>query len=174
MTGCATPQKGLLERTSSYVLYDLPTGTVMQAAAEVLGERGYTLLPSTDPRLLHTPWKVDGNFDMGSRWSRLYIESRPRPDGRVRVRAYELYASTYGRTQLLPAMPADQAYAPDEQSHTTPTVLIASEPSLPIHSSRPVMRRNLELEWAILERLNPQFAGRVKEQVDRYVAQGGH
>ncbi|MCE9669608.1 hypothetical protein LY474_17575 [Myxococcus stipitatus] len=175
MTGCATPQKVLLEQTSSYVVYDLPTGTVMKAAEEVLGERGYALLPSKDPRFVHTPWKVDGNFDMGSRWSRLYVEAQPRPDGRLRVRAYELYASTYGgRSQLLPAMPADQNYAPDEVPNNGPTVLLAAEPTLPMRSSRPVMRRNQELEWAILERLNPEFAGHVKEQVDLYVARAAH
>lgn len=72
MTGCAgSPRKTLLERTSSYVVYDLPAQQVMDAAEKVLGARGYALLPSTDPLFLHTPWKVTGNCDVwsGPSWS---------------------------------------------------------------------------------------------------------
>ncbi|MFP2911652.1 hypothetical protein ACLESD_42825 [Pyxidicoccus sp. 3LFB2] len=172
MTGCASsPRKTLLERTSSYVVYDLPAQQVMDAAEELLGERGYALLPSTDPLFLHTPWKVTGNFDVWSAWSRRYIEGRKLPDGRFVVRAYEMAANTPARTQLLPGFASTAPATPDEQPNTTPTVLLAVEPVLG-RSARPVIRRDLELEWAIMERVNPDFAGRVKAQVDVYLAQG--
>ncbi len=170
LTGCASnPRKTLLERTGSYVVYDLPAQQVMDAAEEVLGERGYALLPSTDPLFLHTPWKVSGNFDVWSAWSRRYVEGRVLADGRFVVRAYEMAANTPARTQVLPGPPSSVPTAPDEQPNTTPVVLLASEPVLG-RSARPVIRRDLELEWAIMERLNPDFAQRVKEQVDVYLA----
>ena len=52
----------------------------------------------------------------------------------------------------------------------SPTVILAAEPVMG-RSARPVIRRDLAFEWAIMERLNPEFAGRVKEQVDYYLAQ---
>ncbi|WP_164007234.1 hypothetical protein [Pyxidicoccus trucidator] len=172
MTGCASsPRKTLMERTSSYVVYDLPAQQVMDAAEEVLGERGYALLPSTDPLLLQTPWKVSGNFDVWSAWSRRYVEGRKRADGRIVVRAFEVAANVPARTQLLPGMASSVSGTPEDKQNTTPTIILATEPVL-VRSARPVLRRDLELEWAIMERLNPEFAGRVKEQVDDYLAQG--
>lgn len=174
-TGCAGPQvqrKQLLERTGSYVVYDLPAQTVMDAAEAELSERGYSLLPSTDPLFLHTPWKVRGNFDVFTDWSRVYVEGRKLADGRLVVRAYRMAANVPARTQLLPGFSASARTNPDEQPNTTPTVLLATEPVLGRYSTRPIIRRELELEWAIMERVNPEFAGRVKEQVDVYLAQG--
>lgn len=172
MTGCASsPRKTLLERTSSYVVYDLPAQQVMDAAEAELSARGYALLPSTDPLFLQTPWKVTGNFDVWSAWSRRYIEGHKLADGRFIVRAYEMAANTPARTQLLPGLGSSVPAAPEEQPNTTPTVLLAAEPVLG-RSARPVIRRDLELEWAIMERVNPEFAGRVKEQIDVYLAQG--
>jgi hypothetical protein len=171
ITGCAgSPRKTLLERTGSLVVYDLPAQQVMAAAEEELGARGYALLPSTDPYFLQTPWKVSGNFDVFSAWSRRYVEGHKLPDGRFVVRAYEMAANTPARTQLLPGFPATAHVAPDEQPNTTPTVLLATDPVMG-RSARPVIRRDLAFEWAIMERLNPEFAGRVKEQVDVYLAQ---
>jgi hypothetical protein len=43
----------------------------------------------------------------------------------------------------------------------------------PNTTTRPVIRRDLELEWALMERLNPDFAGRVKTPVDVYLAGEG-
>jgi len=168
--GCASPQKVLLERTSSLVVYDLPAMEVMKAAEQVLADRGYDLLPSTDPYFLQTPWKVTGSFDLGTRWSRLYVEGRVRADGRFSVRAYEMAATTFARSQALPGLVHTGYGSVDDTPNTTPTVLVGTEPSLQTRSARPNLRRLLELEWSILERVNPDFAGRVKEQVDLYVA----
>jgi hypothetical protein len=171
MTGCASsPRKTLLERTSSYVVYDLPAQQVMRAAEEELSARGYALLPSTDPLFLHTPWKVTGNFDVWSAWSRRYVEGHKLPDGRFVVRAYEMAANTPARTQLLPGLAISVPTAKEDQPNTNPTVLLADEPVLG-RSARPVIQRDLAFEWAIMERLNPEFAGRVKEQIDYYLAQ---
>lgn len=171
VTGCAgNPRKTLLERTSSYVVYDLPAQQVMQAAEEELGARGYALLPSTDPNFLQTPWKVSGNFDVYTAWSRRYVEGHKLPDGRFVVRAYEMAANMPARTQLqLEGIMTSSPTAPEEQPNTTPTVLLSTEPVL-VRSAHPGIRRDLAFEWAIMERLNPEFAGRVKEQVDYYVA----
>ncbi|WP_246137136.1 MULTISPECIES: hypothetical protein [Myxococcus] len=168
--GCAAPQKVLLERTSSLVVYDLPAMEVMKAAEKVIADRGYDLLPSTDPYFLQTPWKVTGSFDIGTRWSRLYVEGHIRADGRFSVRAYEMAATTFGRTQALPGLVHTGYDTVHNTPNATPAALVGTEPEMQTRSARPNIRRLLELEWNILERLNPEFAGRVKEQVDFYVA----
>jgi hypothetical protein len=141
----------------------------MRAAEEELSARGYSLLPSTDPYFLQTPWKVSGNFDVYTAWSRRYVEGHKLPDGRFVVRAYETAANMSARTQLLPGFQATVHVTPEEQPNTTPTVLLATEPVL-VRSAHPAIRRDLDFEWAIMARVNPEFAGRVKEQVDYYVA----
>ncbi|WP_240356723.1 hypothetical protein [Myxococcus eversor] len=168
--GCASPRKVLLERTSSLVVYDLPAMEVMKAAEKVIADRGYDLLPSTDPYFLQTPWKVTGNFDLGARWSRLYVEGRVRADGRFSVRAYEMAATTFARTQSLPTLRYTGHGTVDDTPNATPAVLVGTEPAMQTRSARPNIRRLLELEWSILERINPDFAGSVKDQVDLYVA----
>ncbi|MCP3138766.1 hypothetical protein [Pyxidicoccus xibeiensis] len=172
VTGCASsPKKELLERTSSYVVYDLPSQQVMDAAEKELSERGYSLLPSTDPLFLHTPWKVRGNHDVFTDWSRVYVEGRKLADGRLVVRAYRMAVNVHARTQLLPGFSSSSESSPEDKPNTTPTVLLATEPVLGRYSTRPAIRRDLELEWAIMERVNPDFAGRVKQQVDVYLTQ---
>ncbi|WP_426749541.1 hypothetical protein [Myxococcus sp. Y35] len=170
LTGCTSQRQTLLERTSSYVVYDMPARQVMKAAEAVLSERGYALLPSTDPLFLHTPWKIAGNHDVFTHWSRVYVEGRKRPDGRLIVRAYHMAANMPARTQMLPVPEKTTMVAPEEQQNIMPAVLLSAEPVL-VRSARPDLRRDLELEWAIMERLDPDFAERVKTQVDIYLAQ---
>ncbi|WP_239989417.1 hypothetical protein [Corallococcus macrosporus] len=169
LTGCTSQRQTLLERTTSYVVYDMPARQVMKAAEAVLSERGYALLPSTDPLFLITPWKVSGNYDVFTHWSRLYVEGYKRPDGRFTVRAYQMAANMPARTQSLPAPEKTTMSAPEEKQNIMPTVLLSAEPVL-VRSARPDLRRDRELEWAIMERLDPDFAGRVKTQVDIYLA----
>lgn len=171
LTGCASsPRKALLERTSSYVVYDLPAQQVMDAAEQELGERGYSLLPSTDSLFLHTPWKIRGNFDVFTAWSRVYVEGRKLPDGRLVVRAWQVAANLPARSQALPGFSLSGGAEPENVPNNTPTVLLATEPVLGRNTHRSVLRRDLELEWAIMRRVNPEFAGRVEEQVDVYLA----
>ncbi len=169
VSGCTSQRQTLLERTSSYAVYDMPTRQVMKAAEAVLSERGYALLPSTDPLFLITPWKVSGNYDVFTHWSRIYVEGHKRPDGRFTVRAYQMAANMPARTQSLPVPETTTMTAPEEKQNIMPTVLLSAEPVL-VRSARPDIRRDLELEWAIMERLDPEFAGRVKTQVDIYLA----
>lgn len=169
LVGCTNHRQTLLERTSSYVVYDMPARQVMKAAETILSERGYALLPSTDPMFLITPWKVSGNYDVFTHWSRVYVEGHKRPDGRFTVRAYHMAASMPARTQSLPTPETTTMTAPEEKQNIMPTVLLSTEPVL-VRSARPNLRRDLNLEWAIMEQLDPDFAGRVKTQVDVYLA----
>ena len=89
----------------------------MDAADHELGERGYALLPSTNPLFLHTPWKVRGNHDVFTSWSRVYLEGRKLADGRLVVRAWKVAANIPARTQLLPG-PFSTAYVTPEEKPT--------------------------------------------------------
>lgn len=170
--GCASApvrqdEQALLEATSSQVLYRRPAAEVMEAARAILDERGYTVLPSADPHYVRTGWKVEGDFDFSSRWSRVLIQGRTLPDGRYLVRAFQMQETTVGRAASHPSLGAGSKEANNRASEGTNTNAVAGEPL----SAAPVTtHRDTEVEWAILERLEPAFARSLKRQVEVYVA----
>ncbi len=107
VAGCATERQGLLERSAAYVAYRLPSEQVLDMARELLEERGYTLVPSTDPLYVRTAWKVsiDQSLDVGGVMERRFIMGKQLDDGRFVLNAYRLTHTTIGRTSAHPASP---------------------------------------------------------------------
>ncbi|MBJ6763513.1 hypothetical protein JGU66_22320 [Myxococcaceae bacterium JPH2] len=173
LVGCANDRKMLKERTSSFVVYHQEPTQVMHAAEKVLSEQGYSLLPSTDPYLLHTPWKMSGSHDMGVRWSKAIIQGYPLPRGGMVVRAYNITAFSFARQQSLPTFPSSGLNTSTDVANLGPRELIAVEPGIP-RSAHPTLNRSLETEWEILEELEPRFTAAVDREVDRYVAAREH
>lgn len=171
--GCATTptRQALLESTAEHVLYRLPPARVMEAARDIVDERGYLLLPSNTPNYLRTQWKIDGNLDVGARWSRYLVQVHPLPDGQVAVRAYAIKYTTIGRTAAHPGFGAgrkEQRGRKGQETGATDGTYVAGDP---MSAAKPTVLRASELEWAILERLNPRFAVRTKAQVDQYLSE---
>lgn len=169
--GCATApvrqdEKALLEATSSQVLYRRPAAEVLDAVRALLDERGYTVLPSSDPNYVRTGWKVEGDFDFSSRWSRVLVQGRTLPDGRFLVRAFQMQETTVGRAPSHPSLGGGNKDASKGGGEGANTNYVEGEPL----SAAPVAtHRDTELEWAILERLEPAFAHSLKRQVEVYV-----
>jgi len=167
--GCATPQdarRSLLERTSAEVAYNLPAKEVMDAARAVLNEQGYVLAPGGGPTSIRTQWKVSGDLDNLARWSKVLVIGQYRADGRFVVRAQQVLWVTGGRSASHPGM-ASSVSGGGKRGSDGATNYVQGEPYA---AGKPVFRRALDLEWAILQHIEPQFAANVEKQVDLYLA----
>lgn len=174
VAGCATTtqppapdRQELLARASSQVFYRRPPEEVMAATRAILNEHGYTVLPNSDPYYVHTGWKVDGNPDISSRWSRVLVQGRKLADGRFALRAFEQVNHSVGRA---PAHPGLGAGGRDTRSRRgaegANTNSVQGEP---LFAAPVVTRRKAALEWEVLSRLEPRFTEAVEKQVDHYV-----
>jgi len=166
---CATSQdsrRSLLERTSAEVAYNLPAKQVMDAARAILDEQGYLLAPGGGLTSLRTQWKLSGDLDTLTRWSKVLVIGQYRADGRFVVRAQQVLWVTGGRAASHPGM-ASSVSGKGKRGGEGTTNYVQGEAYSP---AKPVFRRALDLEWAILQHLEPQFAANVEKQVDLYLA----
>jgi hypothetical protein len=165
-TGCATTttptRQGLLERSAAYVTYQLPSEQLLEAARDLLKERGYLILESRDPNYVRTSWKTkfDESLDIGGVRERQFVLSKQLADGRVVLNAYRATYTTIGRTAAHPISPRT-----DEK-----TGIQMNVKGDPLSYARPVIVRDLELEWEILSRVSPAVARELETQVDEYLA----
>jgi hypothetical protein len=169
-SGCAASQEArrdLLERTSAEVAYKLPAEQVMDAARAVLDEQGYVLSPGGGPHSLKTQWKLDGDLDTLTRWSKVLVIGQYREDGRFVVRTQQVTWVTGGRTASHPSMGGQARNGDKRGNDGGGTNSVQGDP---YGSAKPVFRRALDVEWAILQRLEPQFAAHVEQQVDLYLS----
>lgn len=164
VTGCATPRKQLIERSAAYVAYSLPSEKVLEAAREVLKERGYLILESKDPNYVRTDWrtKFDDSLDAGALRERHFVVGKEIEDGRYVLTAYRLTYTTIGRTAPHPA-----SYRTNEATGVQRMVK-----GDPLSNARPALARDLELEWQILSRVSPSIARELETQVDEYLGTG--
>jgi hypothetical protein len=166
--GCATTshdeRRWLLEHASAEVTYDLPLKQVMDAARDVLDEQGYLLAPGGSPNSFRTQWKLVGDIDTLTRWSKVLVVCQPRADGRLVLRAQQVTWVTPGRTASHPGMASAGA---GKRGSDAATNYVPGEPYSP---AKPVFTRALDLEWAIVQHLDPQFAAEAEQQVDLYLA----
>jgi hypothetical protein len=172
-TGCATTNQErqvLLERVSSEVAYNLPPEQVMDAALAVLDERGYEPDPGSTPYSVSTRVKVDGDYDTLTRWSKVLIIGQKRADGRFVVRAQQVTYVTPGRAPSHPGI-SNSAGNPGKHGSEGAINYIAGEP---IAAAKPVFSRAFDLEWAILQHLEPGFTSQVEKQVDLYLTSNRH
>lgn len=171
--GCATTPKPsvpnreeLLERATNYVFYRRPPEEVLKTARAILDEHDYTVLPSSDPLYVRTGWKVDGNMDISSRWSRILIQGHKLADGRFALRVYEQVNTTVGRAPSHPSLGGGNRDA-NKGGEGANTNYVVGEP---LFAAPIVTRRDTSLEWEVVSRLEPRFAHTLEQQVDVYVA----
>ncbi len=167
VTTPAQQRQVLLERTVEQVAYVRPPEEVMAELQTLLNERGYTVLASADPLYVRTGWKVVGDFDFASRWSRVLVQGRTLENGRFIVRAYEQVNSTVGRAASHPSLGAAGRAGGSSRGGEASTNYAVGEA---LSMAPVVTRRSTELEWALLSRLEPQFTRAVELQVDVFVA----
>ncbi|WP_224367000.1 hypothetical protein [Hyalangium versicolor] len=163
-TGCATTseRQSLLERSAAHVAYRLPPEQVLDAAREVLEEQGYLIIESTDPFYVRTSWqaKFDQSLDIGAVRERCFVMGKQLGDGRFVLNAYRLTYTTIGRTRPHPASPV-------KDDRTGEQKMFKGDP---LSYARPVLMRDLALEWQILSRVSPSVAHNLESQTDAYLA----
>ncbi|WP_375766914.1 hypothetical protein NR798_35245 [Archangium gephyra] len=160
-TGCANNKRQLLlERSAAYVAYRLPPEQVMEAARELLKDRGYLILASTDPLYIRTDWrgKFDESLDIGGMRERHMVVGKQLDDGRFVLNAYRMSYTTIGRTAPHPIT------RPNET--TGAQRMVKGDP---LSYARPVLVRDLELEWQLLSRLAPSVTHELESQADQYL-----
>jgi hypothetical protein len=171
--GCATThneRRVLLERVSAEAAYTLPPQQLMDAARAVLDERGYEPAPGGSLCSVRSRVKVDGDYDTLTRWSKVLVVCQERPDGRFVVRAEQVTWVTPGRAPSHPGM-ASSAGNPGKHGSDGGTNYVLGEP---IAAGKPVFSRAFDIEWDILQHLEPGFASNVEQQVDLYLASNHH
>ncbi|MCY1078566.1 hypothetical protein [Archangium lansingense] len=162
VTGCATSKRqDLLELSATYVAYRLPPEQLLESARDILQERGYVILPSTDPNYVRTTWRVkfDDSLDIGALRERQFVMAKQLDDGRFVLNAYRLTYTTIGRTAPHPA-----TFGANDTSGVQKMVK-----GDPLSNARPVLIRDRELEWQILSRVAPSIAHELESQVDEYL-----
>lgn len=164
--GCATTssteRQHLLERSAAQVAYRLPPEQVMGAAREILKERGYDIAMSADPLYVRTAWlaKFDETLDTAAVRERHFVVGTQLDDGRLVLTAYRLSHTTIGRTAPHPA-------SSHKDEVTGMQLMFQGDP---LSYARPVLVRDLGLEWQILSRVSPAVAHELESQADRYLA----
>jgi hypothetical protein len=111
---------------------------------------------------VRTSWKArfDESLDIGGVRERQFVLSKQLADGRVVLNAYRATYTTIGRTAPHPTSPRT-----DEK-----TGIQMNVKGDPLSYARPVLIRDLELEWEILSRVSPAVARELETQVDEYLA----
>ncbi|WP_163994336.1 hypothetical protein [Pyxidicoccus caerfyrddinensis] len=184
-SGCATtrdPRQELLEGTGSHAVYKLPPEALLTASREILSERGYRLLPSSDPLYVHTSWKIEGSIEIGASWSRMLVQAVRLENGRTMVRAYRMAYTTNG---LAPSHPGSFAGTREGKeggsegggsksnagSSGQAGSYVMGEPMSP---TKPHLYRAGDFEWALLARVSPEMASYLERRVDAYLAERQH
>jgi hypothetical protein len=165
--GCAANNRQhLLERSAAYVAYSLPPEQLLEAAREVLKEQGFLVIESRDPLYVRTAWRVkfDDSLDIGALRERQFVMAKELEDGRVVLNAYRMTYTTIGRT-------ADHPASYQKNEATGYQRMVKGDP---LSNARPVLARDLELEWQILSRVSPSVAHELESQVDDYLGTGSN
>jgi hypothetical protein len=113
---------------------------------------------------VRTTWetKFDESLDVGGVRERHFVVGKQLEDGRYVLNAYRLTHTTIGRTA-----PHPTSFMTDEKTGVQPMVK-----GDPLTHARPVLVRDLELEWQLLSRVAPSVTRELEAQADQYLATG--
>ena len=162
--GCAhgPSRETLLERSAAAHTYALPPPEVWREAMALLQKAGYRVPPPVDGEFVaRTPWKMQGEWDLASVRTRYVVMGQKDEAGRFAVRFFLISYPTIGTTAPHPGVGNHR----DGKANNT-------QPGEPYSPVKPSMRRDLKLELALLERLEPARARQLEQSVDRYLASG--
>jgi len=155
-----------LEDEAARFVYVAPAPKVMAQARALLEARGYTVREDPTGRpVLSTPWKqVVDSPGAASQVRRYLVAAKDVGQGRLLVRVYSINYTTVGLADAHPSLGSRSGRQSGEGGGRSGPFVAGER----VSASKGWLQRDLELEWRLLERLEPELAQLLKEE-----AQGG-
>lgn len=152
----------LLERSAAAHTYALPPEQVWREALTLVEREGYDLPPAPlqGEFSLRTPWRLQGEVDLAHVFTRYIVLGQRDEAGRFAIRFFLVSYPTIGTTAPHPGMGGGHRDAQFENMN----------PGDPYSPVKPSIRRDLALEWKLLQRLEPERAARIERDAERYLA----
>jgi len=167
-SGCAGhSQQRRLEQEAARFIYVAPAPKVMAQARSLLEARGYTVRDEPGDRpVLSTPWKqlVDAE-GIASQVRRYLVAGKDLGQGRMLVRIYSITYTTVGTVDAHPSL-GNHSYQRGEGGGGAGgggrmPFQVAGQGAA---AAKGWAQRDLEMEWQLLERLEPELAQALKDE----------
>jgi hypothetical protein len=164
VAGCAADPprvKAIHDYAGSYIYHHTPD-EVTAAVQRLLEERGYEVMPVMQGEALRTEWKdVIGTEEVATVYQRYFVLIQRLTGEHTRIAAMRLEYSTVGMETYHPTAPFHND--PDGRSVNTVTYEKGWKPR---QMGKPFAKRALDLEWALIGRLDPDRARQIEAAVD--------
>jgi hypothetical protein len=164
--GCAgARQQQRLQQEAARFVYVAPAPKVMAQARAMLEELGYDVrMDPTGRPVLSTPWKQLVKSDgMASQVRRYLVAGKPLGQGRMLVRIWSLTYTTVGTADAHPGLGSRSGRQTGDGAGGGGRTgfSVAGEG---VSAAKGWQQRDLELEWRLLERLEPELAEALKQE----------
>jgi hypothetical protein len=163
-SGCAAepPRAKALNHYAGSYIYHHPADEVTAAFQRLLEERGYQVMPVMQGQALRTEWKeMIGTEEVATVYERYFILIQRLTGEHTRVAAMQLQYSTLGMETYHPTVP----FHNDPEGRGVNTVTYGKGWK-PLQMGKPLAKRAVDLEWALIRRLDPDRARQIEATVD--------
>lgn len=159
-TGCAAsldPARLKHERTSAYVFHH-PAPDVESAARKLLKEGGFVLLDADRPGIVRTKWRaIMDDEQFATAYERYIVVVQRLTNEHCRVGALKLSLATLGMETMHPT-----SYSGKDGNMNT---VHYGKGKSPLLIGSPTAQRDLDLEWSLITRKEPEGARLVQSQI---------
>jgi hypothetical protein len=159
-TGCAgsmDPARLQHERTSAYVFHH-PAPDVEAAVRKLLQDGGFVLLDADRPGIVRTKWRaILDDEQFATEYERYIVVVQRLTNEHCRVGALKLSLATLGMETMHP-----QSYS---GKGTNMNTVSYGKGKSPLLIGSPTARRDLDLEWSLITRKEPERARLMKSQI---------
>lgn len=166
VAGCAgRPVRDVLidQHAAAYVFHH-PREEVLAALQRMLEQRGFEVLPLSRGEALVTEWMLlTGTERIATAYEKLFVVVRRLTPEHSRVTALRMQLSTVGMETYHPTVQAHE----DGDGGKTSASRQVNDGNYPLQWGKPYVRRALDVEWALIRRLDPARARQIETAVKR-------
>jgi hypothetical protein len=167
VSGCAgsMPDRLREARTGAYVFHH-PAPDVESTARALLEDDGFHLKPARQSGIVRTEWKpIIDDEQFATTFERYVVVIKRLSPEHCRVEAIKMSVSSLGMETAHPHGMAKNDGNPRNENTAT-----YGKGSVPLRMGPPVARRDLDLEWKLIARKEPERARRVQSDIDWLIA----
>ena len=163
-TGCARSMTDLQRaRTSAYVFHH-PAPDVESAARKLLKDGGFVVLDADRPGIVRTKWRaVLDDEQFATAYERYIIVVQRLTREHCRVAALKVSLATLGMETAHP-------HSVGNGKDTNVNTVTYGKGKSPLLIGEPTARRDLDLEWTLIAREEPEGARLVRSQIEWQLA----